>query len=85
MMHDRATITAQTAHFLMMEVEARKLLKQICDKQMKLKMQKPWSRKRYGHVIAMIALRVSQYGAQRAYWERQAKRFTRKLNAQPHA
>lgn len=81
----RDSIITEIRKYAFLEMEAEKLLQKLQDLRMRGKMQMFGKSKRHGRVIFMIALRVSQYGAQRAYWERQAKRFTRNLKTQRHA
>jgi hypothetical protein len=80
-------ITQNLQRFALLEVEARQPLKMISDRRMKWSMRMRYRRRNrrytpYGREQSTIALRLSQYGVMRAYWEKQAKRFIR--NSKPN-
>lgn len=85
-MMTREIISQNLQRFALLEVEARKLLKLISDRRMQWRMRNRSLRRNkytpYGRELSTVALRLSQYGAMRVYWEKQAKRFIR--NSKPN-
>lgn len=87
-MMTREIIFQNLQRFALLEVDARKLLKMISDRRMQWRMRNRRLRRNnytpYGRELSIIALRLSQYGAMRAYWEKQAKRFIRNSKVKSH-
>ena len=74
-MHTKEHILAQIKSNLMLEIEGRKLLKLVHDRHIADCRKYGRSARKVGRLKGEVALRIAQYGALRAYWERQAKKL----------
>lgn len=74
-MHERETIMDKIRLFTHLENEGHNLLKNLYDRS--------YGMRPAGRLPGQIMLRISQYGAMRAYWERQVKKLNNR-NKQSH-